>query len=335
MMTSLSLPQTYFGERFPPLRATRKLRFTAAVAGSVVYGLLWAAGMGSHETVFLVGLGLPALLALSFGYAGALNGTGALGTEGVVSVLESLLVIGIAYALFPIMSVVSACLVALTIARAAGTVARGAVARRRPQSPSAHIPGALRSQLGFLASSAATVVEGQADVVILGFLSTFALLGVYGPLLRTAYVLFLIAEGISLAMYSMSDRDSRRWRTGTLVIGVVAAIIFGVLANPLLDLLLTGTQPNLLWPLLLLALLIPVRFAGYTVSVEIVRAGRQVARIPVLVVATLILVAGAIVGWQSGSLTWLAGFRLASEVAITLGFLYLARRLLSPPPAPT
>ena len=329
-MTSLSLPQTYFGERFPPLRATRELRFAAALAGSAVYGVLWAAGMGSNETVFLAGLALPALLALSFGYAGALNATGALWTEGVVSVLESALAIGFAFALFPAMSLVAACLVALTIARAAGTVVRAAVVRRRPQSPTERIPGALRSQLWFLGSSAATVVEGQADVVVLGFFSTFALLGVYGPLLRAAYALFLVAEGMSLAMYSAGDREPRRWRSGTLAIGVFAAIVFGVVAKPLLDLVLSATLPHLLWPVLLLALLMPVRFAGYVVGVDIVRAGRQAARIPVLVGATLILVAGAIVGWQTGSLTWLAGFRLASEVALTLGFLYLARRLLSP-----
>jgi O-antigen/teichoic acid export membrane protein len=332
-MTSLSLPQTYFGERFPPLRATRKLRFVAAVAGSACYGLLWAAGIGSHETVFLAGLALPALLALSYGYAGALNATGALATEGLVSIVEAFLTLGITFVLIPVMSVVAACLIALTIARAAGTVARAAFVRRRPQSSRRHIPGALRSQLWFLSSSAATVIEGQADIVVLGFLSTFALLGVYGPLLRAAYALFLIAEGISLAMYSTTDGSLRRWRSGTVAIGVMAAIIFALVAKPLLDLVLPATVPHLLWPVLLLALLIPVRFAGYAMSVDIVRAGRQAARIPVLVGATLILVAGAIVGWQTGSLSWLAGFRLASEVAITLGFVYLGRRFLSPLPA--
>jgi O-antigen/teichoic acid export membrane protein len=326
-MTSLSLPQQYFGEQFPPLRATRTLRWTAAAAGTAVYGLLWAAGLGSHETIFLAGLALPALLAISFGYGGALNATGALAAEGAVSVAESVFVIGLAFAFFEVMSPVAAALVALSVARAAGTLARAAILRRRPQSRARRVEGAVRAQLWFLATSAAIVVEGQADVVVLGFVGTFALLGVYGPLLRTCYSAFLVAEGLSLALYGLDEAKLRRWRAGGIAIGVLCAAVFAAAARPVLELIVSETLHHLTWPVVLLAVLIPIRFYGYVLGVDLVRAGRQVERIPALLVATAMLTAGAIVGWQTGSLTWLASFRLASEVAITAGFFYLVRRL--------
>lgn len=329
-MTSLSLPQTYFGERHPPLRATRTLRFGAALAGSALYGLLWAAGLGSHELVFLLGLPLPALLGLSFGYGGALNGTGALAGEGVVSVAESALVVGVALALFPEVSPVAAALIALSVGRAAGTLVRAALLHRLPQSRVERVPGALRAQAWLLASTAAIVIQGQADVVVLGFAGAFTLLGIYGPLLRACYSTFLLAEGISLAMYS--TEQWRRWRAGAIAIGVAAAAGFLVVAEPLVELVVSQTLQHLGWPVLLLALLIPVRFAGYIVSVDLLRAGRQAVRIPVLVAGTLILVGGAIAGWRTGSLTWLAGFRLGSELVLTAGFLYLAQRSRLPAP---
>ncbi len=324
-MTSLSLPLKYFGERFPPLRATRTLRWGAAVTGSALYGLLWAIGLGSHETVFLVGLALPALLAISFGYGGALNGTGALAAEGGISIAESGLVVALAFAFFPLMSPVASALAALTVARGAGTLARAAILRRRPQSEARRVEGALRSQLWFLAASAAIVVEGQADVVLLGFLSTFALLGVYAPLLRACYSAFLVAEGLALAMYALDESRQRLWRAAGMAIGIACAAVFAVVAQPLLELVLSRTLHHLTWPIALLAILIPIRFYGYLLGVDLVRTGRQAARIPVVVVAAAILVGGALAGWQTGSLTWLATFRLASEVAIAGGFLYLVR----------
>ena len=327
-MTSLSLPKAYFGVASPPLRATRGVRWAGALGGTLLYAVLWAAGLGSHETVFLAALALPALLALSFGYAGALNATGALGLEGAISLVESGLMVGLAFAFFPVMSPVAAALVALSVGRAAGTVARAVAVRTRPRSDEARIEGALRSQLGFLATSAAIVVEGQADVVVLGFLGgTFALLGVYAPLIRTCYATFLIAEGLTLAMYSFDEGGLRRWRARGLVVGVVAAVAFALLAEPLLEWVLDRTLHDLTWPVVLLALLIPVRFYGYVLGVDLVRAGKQAARIPALLVATVVLVGGAIAGWQTGSLTWLSSFRLASEFAIAGGFLLAVRRL--------
>jgi len=100
-----------------------------------------------------------------------------------------------------------------------------------------------------------------------------------------------------------------------------------LLAEPLLEWVLDRTLHDLTWPVVLLALLIPVRFYGYVLGVDLVRAGKQAARIPALLVATVVLVGGAIAGWQTGSLTWLSSFRLASELAIAGGFLLAVRRL--------
>lgn len=341
MMTSLSLPREYFGVALPPLRATRRLRLAAATAGTGLYALLWAAGLGSHEPVFLVVLPLPFLLALSYGYAGALNATRALALEGWISVAESAVMLAGTALLFLAVGPVAAALIALTAVRAAGTLARALVLRRRPQSDAPRVDRVVRRQGAFLASTGALVVHGQLDVVVLGFLSSFTLIGVYGPLLRTAYATFLVAEGLTLAMYSLARDEEhswwplRRWRTAGLLIGAAFGAVFLVVAEPLLELILSESIRDLAVPIVLFAFVIPIRFFGYVQSVDIVRGGRQAARIPVLAGAIVILLVGAIVGGHLDSLTWLAAFRLASECAVTAGFVYLVRRFgVARQPAP-
>jgi O-antigen/teichoic acid export membrane protein len=331
-MTSLSLPLEYFGVSLPPLRATRRLRLAAAAGGTALYTLLWAAGLGSHETVFLIVLPLPFLLALSYGYAGALNATRALALEGWISTVESGVMLGLTALLFLTVSPVAAALIALTAVRAAGTLARALALRRRPLSDAAEVERLVRRQGGFLVSTGAIVLHGQLDVVVLGFFSSFTLIGVYGPLLRTAYSTFLVAEGLTLAMYSLAGDESqpawplRRWRPVGVVIGVVFGAIFLVVGEPLLELILSEPIRHLGVPIALFSILIPIRFFGYVQSVDIVRTGRQAARIPVLAVAIVVLLVGAIVGGKMDSITWLTAFRLASEITLTLGFVYLVRR---------
>jgi O-antigen/teichoic acid export membrane protein len=333
-MTSLSLPREYFGVSLPPLRATRRLRLAAAAGGTALFALFWAAGLGSHETVFLIVLPLPFLLALSYGYAGALNATRALALEGWISAVESAVMLGLTALLFLAVSPVAAALIALTGVRAVGTLARALVLRRRPRSEAVEVEGLIRRQGGFLVSTGAIVLHGQLDVVVLGFFSSFTLIGVYGPLLRIAYSTFLVAEGLTLAMYSLArDEKSqtawllRRWRPVGLLIGLAFGAIFLVAGEPLLELILSEPIRHLAVPIALFSILIPIRFFGYVQSVDIVRSGRQAARIPVLVVAIVVLLVGAIVGGKMDSITWLAAFRLASEVTLMLGFVYLVRRL--------
>src|ERR671938_587583 len=68
--TTLSIPRPTFGTSAPPLRATGRVRVASALAGSLLYVVLWGAGLGSHGAVFLLVAPLPFLLALSYGYAG-------------------------------------------------------------------------------------------------------------------------------------------------------------------------------------------------------------------------------------------------------------------------
>ena len=331
MMTSLSLPQKYFGVPAPPLRATRNARWLAACAGSTLYGVLWLAGLGAYEPILLLALPFPFLLALSYGYIGAMNAGGALTAEGKITTGEAAVTLVATLLLAQVTSVLAAALLALSVARALGLVARLLVLQPLPKHDGTAVHGVVRQQLWFLASSGAIVLHGRLEVLVLGFAPNFTLLGVYGTLLRACYSTFLVAEGLTLAMYSTdetrsSSRAVRRWRVTGLVIGLVAGGAFLVAAGPLLPVILDRPIEHILVPIVLLAVLIPVRFAGYVQSVDLVRGGRQAARIPVLALALIVLLAGGLVGWQTESLTWLSAFRLGSEAVVTLGFLYLARR---------
>src|SRR5712692_5605600 len=93
LATSLSIPKVTFGTEGVPLRATRRLRLTAAVLGCFLYVTLWAAGLGGHDPVLLLVAPLPFALALAYGYAGAMNASGELHYEIPVSLGESALVL--------------------------------------------------------------------------------------------------------------------------------------------------------------------------------------------------------------------------------------------------
>lgn len=260
-----------------------------------------------------------------------MNAGGALNTEGAIAAGEAVATVVLTVVLGQTTSTLAAALVALGASKWLGTLARVLVLRGLPKHTGVSVPGVVRQQLWFLTSGGSTVLHGRLDLLVLGFGGPLSLVGIYSTLLRACYSTFLVAEGLTLAMYSTEEAESssravRRWRVTGLVIGLVAGTAFLIAAGPLLPVILDRPIENLLVPIILLAVLIPVRFAGYVQSIDLVRAGRQAARIPVLVVALAVLLVGGIVGWRTGSLTWLAGLRLASEAVVTLGFLYLARR---------
>src|SRR4051794_38294772 len=87
--TTLSIPNVTFGTDGPPLRGTRALRVGSAALGSVLFTVLWAAGLGGHDPVLLIAVPLPFAIALALGYAGAMNASGLLRYEGAVSAGES------------------------------------------------------------------------------------------------------------------------------------------------------------------------------------------------------------------------------------------------------
>ena len=333
--TTLSIPRPTFGTAAPPLRATGRVRVASAFAGSVLYVVLWGAGLGGHDAVFLLAAPLPFSLALSYGYAGAMNASGRLRIEGAVSVAESVAIVAIAVAGSLVGSALAWSLVALTVGRAAGTVARAILVRDLPQSAGETVGPLFRAQLPFALATLAIVFQGQADMLAIGFFGTLGLAGLYGPLLRTTYSTLLSAEAFSWGLYGDAHPDerpvggllARHWRAASIALGTVLAIGFAVLAEPFLRFLLHRSLPNLTLPIALFSVVIVLRFATLVLNVEILRAGRQRDEIPVLAVASVVLAVGAVVAARAASIGGLAGARLASEGIIAAGYFALARRV--------
>jgi O-antigen/teichoic acid export membrane protein len=340
--TSLSIPETYLHDELPPLRGTRRARIVAAIGGSALYAALWAAGLGKHEPVLLILLPLPALLALSYGYSGVMNSAGQLRLEARISVAESAFVLVLVAALSVALEPLETVLLALLGGRAAGTAARAAWVRSLPQSGARAVRDVGRTHAWFVASTASTAIHGQIDAAVLGFFGAFALLGVYGPLVRTAYSGLLVAEGLAWALYartthervrearlrgerSLGDRLLGRWRTAGVGLGAVCAVGFWFLGAPVLEFVLDADVDGLRLPIALLSATILVRFGAFVLTVDIIRAGRQRARIPVELAAAVVLGSIAVAGALEESLSLLALGKLASEVVLAAGYLRIAR----------
>jgi glycosyltransferase involved in cell wall biosynthesis/O-antigen/teichoic acid export membrane protein len=332
--TTLSIPRPTFGTPAPPLQATARIRALAALAGSALYVGLWAAGLGGHDAVFLLAAPLPFALALSYGYSGAMNACGRLRLEGAVSMAESAAILVIAVGGSLVTSALTSALVALTVSRSAGTVVRAVLVRRLPKTATKEVGRLLRAQLPFAIATVTIVVQGQLDMLAIGFFGTLALAGVYGPMVRTAYSSLLAAEAVSWGLYGDAHPDerpeagwlARHWRGAGLVAGLVLAVAFGLLAEPFLRFLIGRSLPDLTPAIFLFALVIVSRFVALVLNVDILRAGRQREEVPVLAVASLVLAVGAGVATAAGSLTGLAGARLASELITVMGYAAIARR---------
>ncbi len=346
--TSLSVPEAYLGERHPPLAATRRARFAAALGGSLLYALLWAAGLGRHEPVLLIPLALPALLAISYGYAGVMNAAGQLRIEGRISVAESVLAMALLFPLLSIMAPLAAALTALVAGRAVGTLARAASVRHLPQSDVAAVSGLGRTHAWFVATQGSTALHAQIDVIILGFFGSFALLGVYGPLVRIAYAGLLVAEGLAWGLYgrtthervvaagrrpqrSLGDRLLGNWRLSGMLIGCACAAGFWLLGAPLLEFVIDRSVDGLRLPVTLLALAVLVRFGMFVLCVDIIRGGLQKARLPVELLAAAVLGGMAVVGALDDSLTALSIGKVMCEVVILAGYWRIARVLVRDP----
>jgi O-antigen/teichoic acid export membrane protein len=334
--TSLSMPKVVFGTDRPPLSATRRVRVGAATLGSILYVVLWAAGLGAHDPVLLLVAPLPFALALSLGYAGAMNASGMLVYEIPVSIGESAVIVAIALLGSLVLPALSAALIALSVGRGAGLVARALLLRRVPLSPARRVPGAARAQLPYALATAAFVVQGQADIVALGFFGALATVAVYGPLLRTAYSTLLSAEGLSWALFGGANPDerahasriARRWRLLMPACGVGIALVFVALAEPFLRFLLNRPLPDVTGAVVLFGAVIVVRFVGLTLHVDILRGGRQRQEIPVLAVSAVALAVLGTIAASARSLSGLAAARLASELIIAGGFFLVRRRAM-------
>src|SRR5919109_187428 len=309
--TTLSLPRLTFGTAEPPLRATERLRVGAAFGGAGLYSVLWAAGLGGHDPVLLLVAPLPFALAISSSYSGAMNASGMLRVEGAVSLAESVAILAIASIGSFHGSAFTWALLGLTLGRAGGTIAR--------------------AQLPFALATLAIVVQGQADMLAIGFFGSLAVAGVYGPLLQTTYAPLLSAE----ALDELGDSGwlARHRRAAGLCLGVLLAGAFALLAEPFLRFLLHRPLPDLTPAVSLFALVVVARFVALVFNVEVLRAGRQRDEIPILGLASLALALGGALAAAAGSLTGLAGARLGSEVIIAVGYVLLAPRA-SAQPAP-
>src|SRR5436190_11942633 len=301
LATSLSIPKVTFDTDGPPLRATRGLRLVAALLGCVLYVLLWAAGLGGHDPVLLLVAPLPFALALAYGYAGAMNASGALRYEVPVSLGESALILTIALLGSLAIPALTASLAALSIGRFAGLFARMALIHRLPRSHRMRVPRLLHAQLPFALATVAFIIQGQADLVAVGFFGALATAAVYAPLLRTAYSSLLGAEGLSWSLFGGANpeehenpsRLAQHWRSVSMALGIAAALVFVVFAKPFLQFLLDRSLPDLTPAIWLFGITIVVRFGALTLGVDIVRAGRQRDEIPGLFASAAILAAGA------------------------------------------
>lgn len=345
LSTSLSAPSSYFGTAVPPLRATRRLRVAAAVSGSVLFMVAWAAGLGAHDWRFLLAAPLPLALALAYGYAGAMNAGGALEREGHMTVAESVAVVALASVLVALsIDPLAASLVALTMGRGAGALGRGLLLRSLQSSDYELSRGAITNQMWFGASTVVLALQGQADLLILGVLGQFVQLAVYGPLLRTAYGTVLVAEALAWALFgragdSAEATELRRsgprisvvwllqhWRAVGVLLGGTVAVAFLVAAAPVVQFILGRPVSGLTIPVIVLAGDIVLRFLSFVQTVEIVRSGRQSERIAVGLGATAILVL-MVMTLTTFSLTGLAFARLSSEAALVVGFHRILRRI--------
>jgi O-antigen/teichoic acid export membrane protein len=332
--TTLSIPRVAFGLEHPPLRATLPLRVTAAVGGSALYAALWGTGLGHHDPVFLIVTPLPFFLALATGYAGAMNASGLLRLEGLVSLGESALVLILAVAGSFAISALPAVLIALTLGRAIGTAVRAIVLRQTPQTDSTPPRGVARIQAGFFLLTGAVVLQGQADMLAIGFAGTLAVAAVYGPLVRTAASALLVTESLTWGLYGAAHPDEhggagwvgRHWRLLTVALSVLSAILFVLLAEPFLRVVLDRSLPHIRSAVVIFGITMVVRAASLIWNVTIVRAGRQREEIPFVALAAVALAVGATIAARADSITSLAVARLVSEVIIAGGFLFLSTR---------
>lgn len=337
-MTSLSVPSAYFKTEHPPVRGTRSIRVGAAAGSGVLYAVLWAAGLGHHDLHLLILVPLPTVLALAYGYAGVLNASRRLSIEGRITILESVAILVLAVGLAQPFSGLTAAFLALLIGRGAGTLARAWLVRSVPQSDVRPDRSLVKAQLMFVPATILIVVQGQADVLTLGFVGSLALVGVYSPMIRIVYTPLMLAEALSWALLAP---DSRRrqggashvlpgsWYRGAFAIGLLLAIAVAVLGGFALHVIL-HRDVSVVPAIQILALILPIRFLSFTQTVAIVRAGRQQARVPYLATSLVILIVGTVIGGIESSLVILAVVRVVAEVCIALGYTVVVSRLPAP-----
>jgi hypothetical protein len=340
--TSLSLPRAYYDVEDPPLVATRRLRYFAAACGSLIYLALVAGGLGRSDAhLWLLGP-LPFLLAVSLGLSGAMNAVGKLQIEGRIAVTESIAAAALAVATGRAThDALTGAFVGLTAGRAVGLALRLATVARLSQSRLPLVGSLWRRQRGFAVSNAALIFQGQGELVTLGMLGTVALAAAYAPLLRLAFTAALLGEALAWAIF-FREREARGRAlypdsglgrhpiVSAFGLGAVISLCFAAVAPAVVHLISPDITVSAT-AVALLALVIPVRFAVLGISVEIVRYGMQIRRVPSLVLSSGALVAGTLVAAAVESVQGVASARLASEVVLCVAFAVVVPRVRTVP----
>ena len=207
--------------------------------------------------------------------------------------------------------------------------------RGLPQDAGALGVPLLRTQGWFVAAGAVVVIAGQVDVLAAGFVSAFATLGVFSPLMRTAYSLALIAEALSWSLYGRAGSDAptsrtarfvQNWSVSAPIIGLGCAVVFVAVAPWFVPLVVDADVGSIIGPVLLFAGAIVARFVTFSFSLRLIRAGRQRARLPGLLVATVVLLGSGVVGALAASVTVLAAGRLVAEIVVAAAYALAVRR---------
>jgi O-antigen/teichoic acid export membrane protein len=333
---TLSMPKVVFGTEAPPLRATRRLRHLSAGLGSLLYVALWAAGVGKHDPALLILVPLPYALSVAAGYSGSMNAAGKLSFEIPISIGESVVILAVTLLGSLVAPTLEMALLGLVLGRGLGLLARAQRMRHIPQSDVARVPASARAQLPYALATVAFVIQGQADMVVVGLFGALATAAVYGPLFRTAASTVLAAEGLSWSLFGGANPDeaqsagvlARNWRGLMCLLGVAIAVGFVALAHPFLHFLLDRTLPNIDAAVFLFGGLIVARFVTLMLQVDILRAGRMNDTLWALLLSAVMLAGLSTAAALAGSFTGLAAARVVSEAPMLIGFYLIRRRVL-------
>jgi hypothetical protein len=172
-------------------------------------------------------------------------------------------------------------------------------------------------------------------------LGTVALAAAYAPILRLTYTAALLAEALAWALFFRERRarggvlypDSRFGRHPVIsAAGAGALISLGCMAAaPAIVHLISPDIPVSPIAVLLLGCVVPVRFVSLALSLDIVRFGRQIHRVPSLLFSSIVLVVGTLLAAPTGSASGVATARLMSELFLTGAFGIVVRRVAALP----
>ncbi len=313
------------------LGRTRRVRVGLAGAASLLLLVLLGAGFAGGSPGLYWALPLPFAIALSTGYSGAFGRVGRLTVEGRIAAFENATAIVACLAISTLHLGLGAIIASIGLVRLAATGVR-AHRLSRLVGPISQSSGPVSGISVFGVFTGLTVLQGQADLVVLGLVNFTATAGMYAPLVRIAYAPALFAEALTFAILPTlasrhSGRDPERVLTKTLLLaGVVAAGTVFLTARTLFG-LVVGTQFSISSVLLtILAACTFVRFLAYGSGAILTARGQQLWKTVVTGLAAFTILVCSWVGVSHESVSLVAMGRLGSELLLVGGFATGTRR---------